>query len=104
MPMQYVEHTLAGTRLGTKSPVSFQFDWTPPATAAGNITIYVAGNATNGDNSVLGDHPYFQQYTLTLNAPFPSNPVDLERGERGQFRPGHLLRRVGHDHRIESCQ
>ncbi len=37
MPMQYIEHTLVGTRLGTKSPVSFQFDWTPPATAGGTL-------------------------------------------------------------------
>ncbi len=24
---------------------------------------------------MLGDHPYYQQYTLTLNAPVPSNPL-----------------------------
>jgi hypothetical protein len=33
LPLMYVEHTLAGTRLGTTGSITFQFDWTPPATA-----------------------------------------------------------------------
>jgi uncharacterized protein (TIGR03437 family) len=66
LPLQYVEHSLAGYN-GTKGPGSgsFEFDWTPPASATGNIVIYVAGNAANGDLTNLGDHIYTTSYTLT---------------------------------------
>jgi len=58
MPLQYIEHTLSGTRLGAKSPVTFAFDWTPPASDVGSIAIYVAANAANGDGNTTGDHIY----------------------------------------------
>jgi uncharacterized protein (TIGR03437 family) len=75
MPLQYIEHTLLGTRLGARSPVSFEFDWAPPATDVGNVVIYAAGNAANGDNTVMGDHIYYQRYTLSAAPPAPSNPL-----------------------------
>ena len=64
-PLAYLEHTSAGTRPGTTGSAQFQFDWTPPSTNAGNIIIYVAGNAANGDGSPSGDHIYTNKYTLT---------------------------------------
>ncbi|HLK48521.1 MAG TPA: choice-of-anchor V domain-containing protein [Bryobacteraceae bacterium] len=66
MPLQYIEHSLTGYN-STKGPSSgtYQFDWTPPATAVGNIIIYVAGNAANGDLTTSGDHIYTKTYTLT---------------------------------------
>ena len=45
LPVQFIEHTSAGY---DQANPSFPFDWTPPA-ASGNVTIYVAGNAANGD-------------------------------------------------------
>jgi len=39
--------------------------WTPPAAGAGNVHIYVSVNATNGDNTRLGDHIYAADYVLT---------------------------------------
>jgi hypothetical protein len=47
--VQFIEHTLAGTRRGTPGGATFEFDWTPPSTDSGNIVLYVAGNAANGD-------------------------------------------------------
>ena len=46
-PVQYIEHTLNGytASLGGKGSYTYSFTWTPPATASGNITLYVAGNA-----------------------------------------------------------
>src|SRR5438309_7949970 len=64
MPLQYITHTTAGTRPRMQSPVSFGFDWTPPATNAGNIVLYVAAVAANGDNSSRGDHAYTARYTV----------------------------------------
>jgi uncharacterized protein (TIGR03437 family) len=66
VPLMYVEHTLAGTRLGTTGSTTFQFDWTPPATDVGSISVYIAANAANGNgNNDSGDHIYSATYTLT---------------------------------------
>jgi hypothetical protein len=55
MPLQYIEQTATGSRLGTTGSASFEFDWTPPASDVGQIVIYVAGNAANGNNLNTGD-------------------------------------------------
>ena len=65
MPLQYIEHTQAGTRNGTTGSGTFAFDWTPPAAGTGNVVVYVAALAANGDNSSNGDHTYTAKYTLT---------------------------------------
>ncbi|HEY1497349.1 MAG TPA: choice-of-anchor V domain-containing protein [Candidatus Solibacter sp.] len=75
MPLQYVEHTQSGTRLGAKSPVTFEFDWTPPASNAGNLVLYVAAVAANGDNSARGDHVYVAKYTVAAPGTQPPPPV-----------------------------
>ena len=71
-PLQYIEHSRAGydaTR-GTTASATYEFDWTPPASNVGNVTIYVAGNAANGDLQPTGDHIYSATYTLTaVSAP-----------------------------------
>src|SRR5579871_445115 len=49
--------------------------WTPPSTNVGNVHIYVAANAANGDQNNTGDHIYTANYTLTPAAgggPTPS--------------------------------
>jgi uncharacterized protein (TIGR03437 family) len=75
MPLQYIEHTQFGTRPGAKSPVAFEFDWTPPASNAGNVILYVAANAANGDNSQRGDHIYSAKYTVTAPGSQPAPPT-----------------------------
>ncbi len=69
-PLSYIEHTLTGyqSSLGKTGSFTYQFDWTPPSTNVGNITIYVAGNAANGDLAIGGDHIYTATYTLTPQA------------------------------------
>ncbi|MBV8817271.1 MAG: hypothetical protein JO022_02870, partial [Acidobacteriaceae bacterium] len=65
-PVQFISHTVAGTRLGTSNGVTFEFDWTPPTSAdAGPVTLYVAGNAANGDGDLTGDHIYTSSVQLT---------------------------------------
>jgi uncharacterized protein (TIGR03437 family) len=67
-PLQYIEHTLAGTRANTKGPVTFAFDWTPPATSVGSVNFYVAANGANNDGNTGGDHIYTNHYTLAQAA------------------------------------
>ena len=68
--VQFIQHTTAGTRLGTAGGVSFEFDWTPPPQRdAGNVVLYVAANAANGDGGTNGDHIYTTSVELTSNSP-----------------------------------
>jgi uncharacterized protein (TIGR03437 family) len=88
--LQYIEHSSAGyyaTR-GQPNSATYEFDWTPPAASVGNITIYVAGNAANGDLTVNGDHIYTTTYTLTPAAGGGNGPTitDVENG--ASFQPG----------------
>ena len=64
-PLQYIEHTAQGARLTGAGSLTFEFDWNPPSSDAGNVVIYVAGNAANGDLRPTGDHIYTKSYTLT---------------------------------------
>jgi uncharacterized protein (TIGR03437 family) len=59
-PVQFIEHIGDPFRTNT-----IQVTWTPPATAVGNIHIYVAANAANADNQNTGDHIYTADYVLT---------------------------------------
>ncbi len=49
--------------------------WTPPATDAGNVHIYVAANAANLDGNDTGDHIYTANYVLTSPGTTAPPPV-----------------------------
>jgi uncharacterized protein (TIGR03437 family) len=69
----FITHTSAGTRNGTRGGVTFQFDWTPPATNAGPVTLFVAGNAANGDANFTGDLIYTS--SVQLSPVIPAAPI-----------------------------
>ncbi len=57
--IQYIEHTLAGTRAGTvDGPVEFHFMWIAPDPSGGMILFNAAGNAANSNNQPSGDYVY----------------------------------------------
>ncbi len=77
--LQWITHTLSGTRLGTTGSVSFQFNWTPPATDVGSVDFYVAANAANGNNrDDSGDLIYTGKATLTAAAPASSTAPTIQ--------------------------
>jgi uncharacterized protein (TIGR03437 family) len=89
-PLSYLEHSLAGydANRGTTGSYSFNVDWTPPATASGNIDFYIAGNAANGDLTERGDHIYTSKFTLTpaaLKTPSISAGGVVSAGAFGAF-------------------
>jgi uncharacterized protein (TIGR03437 family) len=85
-PVQWVEHSLAGwgASVAHKGSYSFQVYWTPPATDVGNVTLYVAGNASNSANTaapnVTTGHIYTANLTLTPSSAPPSNPPAISAG------------------------
>jgi uncharacterized protein (TIGR03437 family) len=78
--LQFITHTLSGTRLGTSNSASFEFDWTPPSADVGNITLYAAGNAANGNNQNTGDHIYTTSLDLTPAAVVATPAISSDRG------------------------
>ena len=87
--LEYIEHTLAGTRNGTTGSVTFQFTWTPPSTNSANVTVYVAANAANGDGAPTGDHIYSAVYTLTPAVSSISPTITADGVVNGaSFQPG----------------
>jgi hypothetical protein len=63
----YLKHTLDGNQWGIPDgPVSWTFDWTAPSDAPGAVTFYFAGNASNGDESFMGDYIYVYSVNVPL--------------------------------------
>jgi uncharacterized protein (TIGR03437 family) len=91
MALQYIEHTESGSRLGTAGAVTFEFDWTPPATDVGNLVVYIAALAANGDDTPHGDHTYTARYTLTSPSAVPAPQPAISTGgvfNAASFQPG----------------
>jgi uncharacterized protein (TIGR03437 family) len=88
-PLAYIEHTQNGSgRLQTGSQ-TYEFDWTPPASTVGNITIYVAGNAANANGQQTGDHIYTATYTLAPASAGNNPTIDAGGIVNGaSFQPG----------------
>jgi uncharacterized protein (TIGR03437 family) len=59
-PLEFISHS------SPKSAGTFEFEWVPPATDAGPVRVYVAGNAANGNGRAdSGDRIYTANYELT---------------------------------------
>ncbi|MGH9766924.1 MAG: choice-of-anchor V domain-containing protein, partial [Blastocatellia bacterium] len=54
----YIEHTFGGTTPSATNQGIWTFRWRAPATSAGRVTFYAAGNAANGNGSTDGDFIY----------------------------------------------
>jgi uncharacterized protein (TIGR03437 family) len=85
--VQFIQHKLA------KAGNTYEFDWTPPAdAAAGNVRLYVAANAANGNGQETGDRIFTTNITLTPNAPSSGpKPAILSDGgvvNGATFAPG----------------
>jgi uncharacterized protein (TIGR03437 family) len=66
VPIQFVEHTMAGYTASTAGGYTYQFVWTPPATNAGDVNLYVAANAGPGGLAVsTGANIYTANVKLT---------------------------------------
>ncbi len=74
--VQFIEHRLA------LAANTFTFDWIAPAENIGDVRVYVAANAANGNRSTSGDRIYTASYTLT--------PVSAG-GERPMISQGGVI-------------
>jgi uncharacterized protein (TIGR03437 family) len=80
--VQDIEHTETGwsNSIGTKGSFTYTFDWTPPATAVGNVTMYVAANCGTGTASVTPTDVYLANLVLTPGASNSGGPTITNNG------------------------
>lgn len=57
-PRKYVSHTPCGADATPPDSLSWTFHWKAPATNVGNITLYLAGLASNHNHALSGDDTY----------------------------------------------
>ena len=72
----YAKQTSVGTQNGTTGSVSWPVNWTAPEAGSGDATIYLVGNAANGNFNTSGDRIYAINETWSENnltsAPLPA--------------------------------
>jgi uncharacterized protein (TIGR03437 family) len=61
---QFVTHIAVSTFAGTRNGAFWDIEWTPPATASGDVLFVVAGNAANGNGNNREDRIYTTQTTV----------------------------------------
>jgi hypothetical protein len=54
----FVQHNQMGSRTATPGANTWTIEWTAPSAAAGPVQFNVAANASNNDDSPLGDYIY----------------------------------------------
>ena len=65
--LQWINHTVAGYNASNSTPgrYTYTFSWTPPATNAGTVTLYAAGEAVTGADVVTGTETYLTSLQLS---------------------------------------
>ncbi|MBI4458953.1 MAG: hypothetical protein HY648_02700 [Acidobacteria bacterium] len=90
--IQYIEHTITGTRSGVTGGVSFSFLWRAPDVSVGPVVFNVAANAANADFNHTGDRIYTNEVTVLPAPPPPvsGTPLVNEGGtvNNASFAPG----------------
>jgi hypothetical protein len=63
--LTFVQHNLAGSRTATRGINTWTVDWTAPTSATVPVQFNVAANASNNDDSPLGDYIYLKTVRST---------------------------------------
>jgi len=90
LPLIFIEHSQKGYQatLGKTSSANYEFDWTPPASSVGNITIYVAANSGPTSLTQTGADIYTATFTLTPGGDGGSTPAITAVENGASFQAG----------------
>jgi hypothetical protein len=69
--LSFVQHNLAGSRAATAGANAWTIEWTAPADASAPVQFNVAANASNNDDSPLGDYIYLRSARSSPAKPAP---------------------------------
>ena len=76
--LQWIEHNLTGYLRSAAPSTTYTFNWTPPATDVGTVTLYAAGNAGSGALNVTATDTYLS--SLQLSPAGGGNPPTISAG------------------------
>jgi hypothetical protein len=62
--LTFVQHNLAGSRTATTGVNTWTIEWTAPSAPASPVQFNVAANASNNDDSPLGDYIYLKSVRI----------------------------------------
>jgi uncharacterized protein (TIGR03437 family) len=81
-PVQDIEHTVTGwsNSISSKGSFTYTFNWTPPATSVGNVTLYIAANCGTGGPLVSPTDVYLSNLVLTPGTGNPNTPAITKNG------------------------
>lgn len=82
----YAKQTLAGTQAGATGQVSWNLQWTAPDAGVGDVTLYAAGNAANGNFSSTGDRIYAISSSWTAGS---ASPAPLPALAGAELKPNY---------------
>lgn len=71
--VRYAQHTLAGSALDAEGRSTWSLRWTSPGTC-GPVTVHLAANAANGDDSEFGDYVYSLRLASEVTCGRESSP------------------------------
>jgi hypothetical protein len=69
--LTFVQHNLAGSRAATAGANTWTIEWTAPADGSAPVQFNVAANASNNDDSPLGDYIYLKSARSSPAKPTP---------------------------------
>jgi Reeler domain len=70
--LTFVQHTQAGSRAAERGANAWTIEWTAPDASHGAVQFNVAANASNNDDSPLGDYIYTR---VVRTAPVKGSPI-----------------------------
>ena len=85
---EFITHIAASTYIGQRNRAEWEIEWTPPATAAGNLIIYAAGNAANNSSSNAGDIIYNTNKMIGVETCDLAKPTVSAVRNAGSFADG----------------
>lgn len=74
--VEFASHTQASTNASTRGGRTWEIEWTPPASAAGPIVFYAAGNAADNSGNNTGDRVYTTSVTVQPAAGGPRPAIN----------------------------
>ncbi len=77
-----IEHTFTGwgNSISSRGSYTYTVNWTPPAAAVGNVTMYIAANCGTGTDSQTPTDVYLANMVLTPAATNPNAPAITANG------------------------
>lgn len=89
--VEFASHVDTSTSPGTPETRTWEIQWTPPATAAGNVIFYAAGNAANNSGNPTGDFIYNTNVTIGSNTGAGPRPAISSGGVADAFTFGNTV-------------